>query len=384
MALLLLTPCYSILAFKYNANIIFISLWPLTIYALMRALETRALGASVIFGLCIGLMLISKYFAGVLLLSCALAVWQDPRRRAYLSSASPYLSGLIAGAIFAPHMVWLLTHQAPPIEYLASQSGHDAAEMAAFVGQTLLGAATMLLLPTVLIAAFSNSAPSVWLDNARLRWREPRFRVLAVLALAPASFALLFALALRTRIYSEMIVGVLPLVPVLLIEIAGGLDMRRFARLSTRLAIMANFAGLLLAVPISIASAYFSARAMETPPDRELAAAATRLWRDQTQTPLGYVAGFYGYADAVAFFSNDRPHAFINFDYALSPWVTPGALAANGLLAICLAQDAACLKTMATFTTAGTRQTEVTLRREAWGHLAAPYNYVVTVIPPRT
>ena len=65
--------------------------------------------------------------------------------------------------------------------------------------------------------------------------------------------------------------------------------------------------------------------------------------------------------------------------------MTPGALAANGLLAICLAQDAACLKTIGDLHDGREiAPTEVTLRREAWGHLAAPYNYVVTVIPPRT
>ena len=381
-ALLLLTPCYSILAFKYNANIIFISLWPLTIFALMRALKTRALGESVLFGLCIGLMLLSKYFAGVLLLSCALAIWRDPRRRAYLRSASPYLSALVAGAVFAPHVAWLLTHQAQPIEYLVSQTGYGLNDMAGFLGRTLSGAATILALPTFVLLLFSSSTPREWIVNARAKWREPLFGGLAVLTLAPIVLSLAFALLLRTRIYTEMLVGVFPLAPLLMIEIAGVPDMRRFARVCGRLSIAACITGLVLATPVSIASVYVSARAADSTPDRELALEATRIWRDQTGTPLAYVAGVDGAAAAIAFFSPDAPHAFINFDYNQSDWVTPEALAANGLLAICLAGDALCLEAVDRLKTREIRGAEITLSHKAWGHVAAPYHYVVTVIPP--
>ena len=76
---------------------------------------------------------------------------------------------------------------------------------------------------------------------------------------------------------------------------------------------------------------------------------------------MAYVGGF-DYADPVAFYSADRPHAFFHFDYSRNLWVKPEALAREGLLAVCLAADAACLQAAAPFSRADTREQHVTLK----------------------
>ena len=50
-ALLLLTPFYTFLALKYNANSIFLSLWPWTMHFFVRSIDNRRLVDAILFGL---------------------------------------------------------------------------------------------------------------------------------------------------------------------------------------------------------------------------------------------------------------------------------------------------------------------------------------------
>ena len=56
--LLLLTPFYTFLSYKYNANSIFLSIWPWTLRFFMRAIESRRLVDSVFFGVLMGVALL--------------------------------------------------------------------------------------------------------------------------------------------------------------------------------------------------------------------------------------------------------------------------------------------------------------------------------------
>ena len=118
-------------------------------------------------------------------------------------------------------------------------------------------------------------------------------------------------------------------------------------------------------------------------PRKELAEAATRIWRETTGRPLAYVAGSLFYDNGIAFYSSDRPHVFVGFEYFGNRWVTPQALAENGLLSACVADDAVCLASTALFATPQASRTRITLAHKALGHQAKPVEFIVTVIPPR-
>jgi len=119
--LLLLTPLYTFYAYKYDANIIFLSIWPWILHYFMKSVEGRGLRDAIWFGLCVGLALMSKYYAVILIATCFLAVLQHPARRTYFASASPYVPAMGAAVVFAPHVWWLVTHRAPPLRYLDSR-----------------------------------------------------------------------------------------------------------------------------------------------------------------------------------------------------------------------------------------------------------------------
>src|SRR4029079_8034790 len=78
--LLLLTPFYTFLALKYNANSIFLSLWPWTMHFFIRSIDDCHLADAILFGLFIGVALLSKYFAVILAATCFVAALVHPLR----------------------------------------------------------------------------------------------------------------------------------------------------------------------------------------------------------------------------------------------------------------------------------------------------------------
>jgi hypothetical protein len=246
----------------------------------------------------------------------------------------------------------------------------------------MFGVLQMNIVMLLVVAFLARTRPREWIDSCRRQWTDPRFRMLVILALAPLILTFLSAFVLRTRIFAEMTVGIFPLAPLLAMDFFGARDIDRLWSTGSRLAAAVVAGGVAFSPAISAATVYLCGHAMIIAPYREMAFEATRLWREQTGSPLAFVAGNGRYGQATAFYSPDQPHAFLGFDYSRSPWVTPDALAAQGLLSICLADDRRCLDVTAEFATPESRRTEVSLAHSAWGHTAKTFHYIVTVIPP--
>jgi 4-amino-4-deoxy-L-arabinose transferase-like glycosyltransferase len=376
-SLLLLTPFYTFLSYKYNANSIFLSIWPWTMYFFVRSIDDGRRRDAIAFGIAMGLALLSKYYAGVLGATCLLAALQHPERARYFRSGSPHLSIAVAAALFAPHVWWLATTGAPPLRYLERVSGRGFGETAFFAATAVLGALAQNALAFAIVALaaiFGRNEPKAAIS--------PRRNLLATLALAPIVLSVVAALALRTKISTNMLIGVFPLMPLLAIELAGARGLARLATSAPRLA-GALCVGALIASPaVAVTKAWWSRGPEETQPREEIAVAATKFWEEKTGRPLAYVAGSFRYDNAVAFYSEQKPHVFVGFDYFGNRWVTPRALARNGLLSVCVIGDAACAASTAGFATDRTTRAEITLSHRFCGHARRPVTFVLTAIPP--
>lgn len=377
-ALLLLTPLYTFYGYKYNANIIFLSIWPWMLHSFVQSLRGRGRGADVAFGVTSGFALMSKYYALLLIAACGLAALQHPRFRRYIASPAPYVAAAVTALICAPHVAWLLTHHAPPIEYLEDISDRGWPHVLSHIWRSVSGAVGMNLS----VAACVGFAVWRWgREPSRLTRSDMPF--LATLALAPFVLTVLAALVLRNTLTPEMMVGIFPLLPLLLIELARPRDVERLCRVTVILALTLTLGAAAVSPLVAWMRTYWSPIAMKVTPVQEVAAAATRLWHAETGTRLEYVAASPWYDITTSFYSPDHPHAFPFFDFSRSLWVTPGRLRRHGLLTICLVTDRTCLKQTARFAGPDARRTTLTLRHRFWGHLAGPYQFVFTVIPPR-
>ena len=386
--LLLLTPFYTFLALKYNANSIFLSLWPWTLHVFMRAIDERKTGDAVWFGVLMAAAMLSKYYAVVLAMSCLLAAVLHPERRRYFTSWSPYISLAVGLVLFSPHVWWLFQNDFRSVHYATSLSATHAISKTDWIAparyalNTVAACVGYQVVVLALILAVGRTGPRAWMAAARVRWAEPRFRVLLALALSPLVFTVLFGLVLHLKISSNMTIGIFSLTPLVAIELVGVRDDRRLARRGIQFAVGLSLA-MLVASPLV---AYGMIRLSKDPrvvlPQMELARDATQVWRHFTGRPLAYVAGEALYPGAVAFYSPDRPHSFIRFDYGQAPWVTPAALAKNGLLAVCERDDAICLAAAARFSTPQTLSVPITLIHSFWGYSRAPRAFVLFLTPP--
>ncbi len=381
--LLLLTPFYTFLAYKYNANSIFLSIWPWTLYFFLRSIDGGARRDAVLFGLCMALALLSKYFALILAATCLIAALQHPRRARYFASASPYLSVAVAALLCAPHVWWLVSNGAPPLHYLAYVSGHKFSVIAVAAAIAFLGAPAQNAIVFAVVAFTARTRPGEAIATLRTRWADPRFRLLTTLATAPLILTVLAGLALRTKVSTNMLIGAFSLVPLLAIEIAGSRRLDRLVVAAARLIAALTLGALVASPAVALAKAWFSHDINDVQPRQELAREATRLWREATGRPLAYVGGTEFYDDGVAFYSPDRPHGFVLLDFYRNRWVAPERLAEQGLLSVCVKGDANCLASTAEFATPQATRTEITLSHDVWGHKGKPVSFVVTVIPPR-
>jgi len=381
--LLLLTPFYTFLAFKYNANSIFLSLWPWTMHFFVRSIEGRRLPDAILFGLFMGMALLSKYFALILGATCFVAAVTHPDRRAYFASASPYVSVAVAVALFAPHVWWLTQSEAPPVQYFINKTGLGTTTALISCATLLAGVAGFHAIVAALIAFTRGPAPKPWAVRLRARWADPKFRMLTILAVLPLALTLFAGLAFSLRPSTNMAIGIFSLMPLLLIEFFGGDNDRRLYLFGRWLVVGMTLAVLLASPVVAYAKIWFGDDNNYSEPRKELTAEAMRLWHETTAAPLEYVAGSQRYENAVAFYSPDRPHVFIHFDVHQAPWVTPEDIDRAGLLVVCVRKDKKCRHAAEALATPQSTRTELTLAHSFWGYTAPPVNVIVTVVPPR-
>jgi 4-amino-4-deoxy-L-arabinose transferase-like glycosyltransferase len=386
-ALLLLTPFYTFLSLKYNANTIFLSIWPWTLFFFVRSIDHRRLGDAVGFGVLMALAMLSKYYAVVLGLTCLAAALAHPERRRYFTSWSPYVSTAVGLVLFSPHVWWLFHRDFLPVRYAMNLSAaHNLASRG-------IGGAAKFALDLVVACVAYQAVVAIVIVAARGRgarpagrriWRDRRLRMISILVLAPLLLTLIAGLAFRLKVSSNMMLGVFSLAPLLLIELIGVAEDARLKRLAIGLACALSILALALSPVVALTKI---TQAKDDPnltlPRRELAIEATRIWRARTGLPLAYVAGGDLYPDAVAFYSPDRPHSFIHFDVRRAPWVTPDDLGRHGLLAVCAAEDVQCQALAQHFATPATGRVALTLHHTYWGHARAPHTFVLFVIPPK-
>ena len=383
--LLLLTPSYTYLAYHYNANTIFLSLWPWTAFFFVRSLEGNRRTDAVLFGCFAGLGMLSKYSAIVLLGSCLLAAWAHPRRRAYFTSSSPYISIGLCAVLLLPHIWWLVKTGFLPFHYFASETGRT---WFFALGQTL----------NMALAFIAVQIPIAFLIWIVLRqrpagerhggWNDPQLRLLAILGFAPILLTLAASIAFRVNLTTDQTVAVGCLVPLCLIQIAGRGDFKRLFRVTSRAVVGTSAVALLISPALAYAhlihrSAVFQSVPMADQPVKELADISTRLWHQKTGLPLRNVTGSVPYADDIVFYSGDRPSEFVGFDLRRSLWITPEGLFHDGLLIVCAENDEQCRTSAASFASPQAQRIAVTLTHAFWNWRGPAKNFTLIIVPPQ-
>jgi 4-amino-4-deoxy-L-arabinose transferase-like glycosyltransferase len=377
--LLVATPLYTVMAFKYNANTIFVSLWPWTLFFFVRSLDRLSKLDALWFGIFAAFCILSKYYSIILLITCAASLLFHPNGRRYILSPLPWLAAAVFALLVLPHLLWALRNDAPPVAYAMSISGNGWAFTLGYAARFVLeialyeaGPAAIILLAWLLPKKGGGMEPAETLA-------PPRRRFLAVLVLLPPLLTVIFGIAFQLKILPIMAVGTLPLMPLFLLQFAPAIDGRRLLQFAGGVALAVT---LLAAAGAPLEKAAAAKRGGRDP-HRELAAHVTELWHAETHLPLRYAGGTIHYTDGISFYSEDHPSSFPDLSYRRARWITPEKLKQYGLAIACLHQDTDCLGKAQGFLWGAWKQTSVKFeRRGAKGTSVDEFD--IFIVPPQS
>jgi len=322
---------------EFNNNVAMFPYWALAVLFLFWALESGKNRYWIATGVALGLGLMCKYTAGILVATMLLFMLLHPAARRAWLRPGPYLTTAVAALVFFPHVAWAVAHRFPTLEYASSRS-HD--------GPWLIG---HLLCPLEFTASqLLVLLPTAWaiLPLAGIRWRlrpvapQERFRRDFLLAMALGPFVLHLVAAgvfnrwLLSAYGSQlwMFTGVL-LLFCLAIRPTQAAMRRSFVR-----CIVVGVVFVVSLVVHGIATPYVFDIALRIHcPSPAVAAQVRELWTRRYGQPLPVVAGDWWLVSNIGFYGPDRPVMYGSSDLnrldmgpGCSGWTDDGELLSRG------------------------------------------------------
>jgi 4-amino-4-deoxy-L-arabinose transferase-like glycosyltransferase len=372
LAALILVPFYTYKAAELNANTVMMPFWAAALLFYLRA--RRGLGAwdAVLAGAFASLAMLGKYWAVYLFAGMALASLLGPGTRRFWRSPAPYLMAVSAALVIAPHLYWYVAN-AGGTNYAFVRNGvmnHDSFGVA-------LGRSLYYLLGVIGYAA-GPLALLVWLRPDRaaladLAWPADADRRQAVILFAaPMLLPALVNLVLPYRLTPDWTFPNWALLPVVLYG-SRKIAIDSFAAAGAGLLALALSLAFVAASPFVAAVKLKSGLDPNRPSSQEVATLAEKI----TNKPVRLYWGSPGITGNLPFYlAGSKPLAGDPL-YAEDR----AALAANGLLVVCLDSDAGCQATAATLAGNANRTVSGTIRRSFLGLTGPATGFHVTVVP---
>jgi 4-amino-4-deoxy-L-arabinose transferase-like glycosyltransferase len=338
---LILTPFYCVYGQRFDSDRTLLWAWPVATLTFLRAFETRDVRWSVFAGIAAGVALYGGYQSVFLFAGFLAAALLHPERGAYLRSLSPWVTAAAAIVVLGPHIYWLYQHDFAPLSTVVSQHvgapfGEVLRGVVVYAGWGLAG----IVIPIVLWGL------AVRPDRATLRetiWpSDAQGRVLVLLFVVPLLLRAVLALIAGTVLTAD---GSAPgwfLLPILLLRPAAAGVSRAATIRILALVFVSTIVALLLS-PSLASRLHKEGTAEGREYFRQVGFEVTRNWHTSVGRLLRIVMGDPHLAAAVAFYSPDRPDVVPDFDLQRAPFVSEGRLDGDGFVAVCRAEDTACV-----------------------------------------
>jgi 4-amino-4-deoxy-L-arabinose transferase-like glycosyltransferase len=376
------SPIYTTLAIKFNANTVLLSLWPWTAYFFVLYVQTGKRKAALALGTAAAVAMLGKYFSVALLGGLAVAGLSRPAWRARLMQPQILLAFMAGAVVLLPHIHWLLQSGMPTFGYAHERMREIERPLPAVAGDMLVYALVQIayLLPSMafllLLVRHSRGRAVKLMMHGYVRRSLNR----DLWWLAMGTFLAICVLALATRTHLSSLWGntqwfaIAAFWLVVLANAGIRLDTRRIP------IVMAVY--WILVLVLSAGAGYLKAvhhDRLSMEPRAELARAAHEVWNRHSARPLAIVAGDDKEARAVAFYARQRIHYWDMADPASTPWVTQAEIRHDGILFVCRADDARCRETAASFSKAP--PIPVAVSRTVWGVESPLRDYVLFMMP---
>ena len=382
LVLLAFAPVFNLQPLKFNSNALLIPAWAGATWLFLRSYSSRTLLAGALAGAGAAIAMLTKYWSVFLIGGFAVGAFAHPRWRDYFRSPAPWAAVAVGAALLAPNLATLFEYHFYAFTY-ASASHADASFVSVldsfgnYFGGILYLAGSLLVLQ---IGAAPR--PAAWRE---IVWpSEPERRFLTVILWAGFLSPIVAALALKMRLNALWTMPCWALLPALALSAPGIAVTRRAAA--------GMLAGAYVIPLVALAvSPFVALRVLENGADNQaayyepLAREVDRRWPQVSDRPLRYVAGPEGLAWGCTFYCRDRPRAFPSFSRVNAPWIDPAAMARDGFVGLCLAEDPGCLG-RARAIAAGNphaREETVEIARTAFGRHGEPRRFTILLSPPQ-
>ena len=380
LLLLAVIPFYNFLGFKFDQNSLLIPLWALSMWALVRALDTRGFGWAILCGVAAAGAMLTKYWSVFLLLAMAATALSDPRRRSYFRSAAPYVTAATFLILTTPHLVWLIQNHFPPLTWIGARRSADtfAFWLRSFLSYTL---GTFAYSLPALVLYGLGTRPSGAAIRDSLWPSDPVRRRAAILFWVPLIAPLAVAIVRAMQLVSLWNIPALNLLPVLLLS-SPRISLPRFSVKVMAIVALGLPLVMLLAAP---GVAYYKVRygtenyGLYARLAGEVLAAE---WKTSTTAPLRIVAGPFGLASTAAAYLPERPATFADFSRYLSPWIDQQRIDRQGMAIVTPAGDAHWLAQAEKYSGAIPFK-EVVIRRKWLWWQSAPRRFLIAIVPPK-
>ena len=346
---------FSLRAHLYNHNIPLVLTMAACAWAVITASQQpERLRWWALTGLAAGLAMLVKYQALLPMVGIAWALWRSGTlaRRGALTGVATAVA--VALLVFAPHAVWLATHDAPPLRYAANtmESLTPGVRLHQVLAFTVLQLRT--LMPALLCAG-------LWLAVSRRAVDPPAAPPESTRADADNGLP-----ANERRAWLEGLIAV-PLLLVVAACALGGVHLqgqwgmqslqfasigiaawggRRIARLSCDwgigVAIAVHLIGVAVVIPLGLAhsrSTQESDHSLQYGRAQLITDSILDDWRKETNCPLRYVVGDSHLAGLVSAYSGQHPFVLEGGDVRKSPWINLEDMRKSGSVHISVTAD---------------------------------------------
>jgi 4-amino-4-deoxy-L-arabinose transferase-like glycosyltransferase len=381
--LLALIPFYNFIGLKWDQNSILIPLWALTTWAFVKSFRDRHAGYAALAGAAAAASMLTKYWSVFLLFAIVVAALSDRRRLAYFRSAAPWVTVLTGAALMAPHVLWLIRNDFPPLRWVENRRA--AANLMDWLGSlseysfgTLGYAAVALVTFAVLVR------PSLAALRDTVFPRDDRLRMALIIFWLPLLAPIAVATVTRTNLLSLWNTESLALLPVVLLASPLITVSRNAASRIVGTAILVlGFA--LLSSPITAVTKLNGGVENDALYVPAATAAIEQEWKAATDRRLEILAGPSLLTTSVAFKLKDSPSTYADFSAYVSPWADEQALQHKGLAVICPSRDTGCVQNLDTLAKSRpvARRATVTLTPRLWGFAGTSDNFVIAIMLPR-
>jgi 4-amino-4-deoxy-L-arabinose transferase-like glycosyltransferase len=382
LVLLAFAPVFNLQPLKFNSNALLIPVWAGATYMFVRSYSARTLLSGALAGLGAVAAMLTKYWSVFLIVGFAAGALVHPRRRDYFRSPAPWASIAVGAALLAPNIATLFEYHFYALTY-ASASHADAsfASVLESIGNYLSG--LLYLAGSVLILQIV-AAPRVTVWREIVWPSDPERRFIAAILWAGLLSPVVASLVSEMRLNALWTMPCWALLPALLLSAPG-------VAITRRAAAVVLAAAYAMPVVALAASPLVALRALENGPDNQaayyepLAREVDRRWPQVSDRPLRYVAGPEGLAWGCTFYCRDRPRAFPSFSHVHAPWIDTAAMAREGFVALCVAEDPGCLGQVRAIAAGNphAREETVEVARTAFGRSGPPQRFTLLLSPPQ-